>query len=156
MQARISVILTLLLAAACGAEEVGGIEVTSPAFDEGERVPVRFTCHGEDLSPPLDWSGVPDGAAELRLTVTDPDAPAGTFTHWAVTGIDPAATGVAEGSLPEGGTEQENSFGETVYRGPCPPEGETHAYVWTVDALSEDGTSMASGTLTAEFGPSGR
>lgn len=129
MRARVLLVLPFLLAAACGDEEGGGIEVTSSAFAEGDGVPVRFTCLGDDVSPPLAWSGVPDGAAELRLTVTDPDAPGGTFTHWTVTGIDPSTTEVGEGSLPPGGTEEENSFGETVYRGPCPPAGETHTYV---------------------------
>jgi Raf kinase inhibitor-like YbhB/YbcL family protein len=142
----------LALAAACGGD--GGpadLEVTSPALQEGETVPDEFTCVGEDVSPPLEWSGVPENAAELRVTVTDPDAPSGNFTHWVVSGIDPAATGVGAGEVPTGGTEEENSFGETEYGGPCGPAGETHRYIWTVEALSGDGEVLARGTLTARF-----
>ena len=141
------------LVAACGGD--GGlpaaIEVSSPAFEEGETVPDEFTCVGEDVSPPLEWSGVPESAAELRITVTDPDAPSGNFTHWVVSGIDPSATGVGEGEVPTGGTEEENSFGETEYRGPCAPPGPAHRYIWTVEALSEDGEVVARGSLTAEY-----
>jgi Raf kinase inhibitor-like YbhB/YbcL family protein len=144
----------LALGAACGEDrgDVAALQVTSPAFEEGATVPTEFTCEGEDTSPPLEWSGVPEGAAELRLLVTDPDAPGGTFTHWSVTGIDPGATGVEAGQVPEGGTEEENSFGRTGYGGPCPPAGPAHRYVWTVEALSEDGDVLASGSLTARFG----
>ena len=66
------------------------IEVKSPAFSEGDEVPTQFTCDGENISPPLRWSGVPEEAAELRVSLTDPDAPRGPFTHWLVTGVGPA------------------------------------------------------------------
>lgn len=125
------------------------LRVSSPAFEEGATVPTEFTCQGQDTSPPLEWSGVPEGTAELRLSVTDPDAPGGTFTHWMVTGIDPSTTGVEAAQVPRGGTEQENSFGKTGYGGPCPPPGPAHRYIWTVEALSEDGDVLASGSLTA-------
>jgi Raf kinase inhibitor-like YbhB/YbcL family protein len=142
----------LALAAACGGD--GGpadLEVTSPALQEGETVSDRFTCAGEDTSPPLEWSEVPEEAAALRLTVTDPDAPSGNFVHWKVSGIDPSATGVGEGEVPTGGTEEENSFGQTEYGGPCGPPGESHRYVWTVEALSREGEVLARGALTAEY-----
>jgi Raf kinase inhibitor-like YbhB/YbcL family protein len=144
----------LALAAACEEDrgDVAAIQVTSSAFEEGATVPTEFTCEGQDTSPPLEWSGVPEGAAELRLTVTDPDAPSGTFTHWSVTGIDPSATGVEAGQVPSGGTVEENSSGRTGYSGPCPPPGPAHRYIWTVEALSEDGDVLASGSLTARFG----
>jgi phosphatidylethanolamine-binding protein (PEBP) family uncharacterized protein len=67
------------------------IEVKSPAFSDGDEVPTQFTCDGENISPPLRWSGVPEEAAELRVSLTDPDAPRGPFTHWLVTGVDPSA-----------------------------------------------------------------
>jgi Raf kinase inhibitor-like YbhB/YbcL family protein len=128
------------------------VQIESPAFSEGGSVPVRFTCDGDDISPPLRWSGVPEGASELRLSVTDPDAPRGTFTHWLVTGIDPSTQGVDEGTLPAGGSEEENSFGEMSYGGPCPPHGSRHRYVFSVEALDPSGTVVASGRLTATFG----
>ena len=129
------------------------MEIRSSAFAEGDTVPVRFTCDGDDVSPPLDWSGVPEGTAELRLTLTDPDAPGGTFTHWSVAGIDPSSSGVGEGSLPAGGTEQRNDFGSAAYGGPCPPRGRgPHRYVFTIDALDADGAALGSATLRTTFG----
>ena len=90
------------------------LEVKSPAFSEGDEVPTQFTCDGENISPPLGWSGVPEEAAELRVSLTDPDAPRGPFTHWLVTGVDPSAADAEQGKVPAGGTEQTNDFGETT------------------------------------------
>jgi Raf kinase inhibitor-like YbhB/YbcL family protein len=128
------------------------MELTSPAFSEGDTLDVRFTCDGEDLSPPLAWSDVPEATSELRLSVTDPDAPSGTFTHWLVTGIDPAASGVGQGAVPAGGTEQPNGFGHAAYGGPCPPKGAPHRYVFTIEALDEVGIVLAAGELTTTYG----
>ena len=154
--------LVAMLLAGCGGDgEVvqepaeGGavVEVRSTAFSEGDTVPVQFTCEGENVSPPLSWSGVPEGVAELRLSVTDPDAPSGTFTHWSVTGIDPSSSGVDQGMVPAGGTEEQNSFGEAAYGGPCPPRGaEPHRYVFRVEALDASGNVLGSGELTVRFG----
>jgi Raf kinase inhibitor-like YbhB/YbcL family protein len=133
-------------------ETAGGIQVTSPAFAEGDTVPVEFTCQGEGVSPPLEWSGVPDGTGSLILTLADPDAPSGDFVHWRVTGIDPSAAGVERGQVPAGGSEEENSAGQTGYAGPCPPPGPAHRYIFTVEALSADGEVLASGSLTGTYG----
>jgi Raf kinase inhibitor-like YbhB/YbcL family protein len=128
-------------------------EVRSSAFSEGDTVPIQFTCDGDNVSPPLSWSGVPEGATELRVSVTDPDAPSGTFTHWLVTGIDPSSTDVGQGMVPTRGTEETNSFGETGYGGPCPPQGhEPHRYVFTVQALDATGEVLASAELTTTYG----
>jgi Raf kinase inhibitor-like YbhB/YbcL family protein len=129
------------------------LEIRSSAFSAGDIVPTRFTCDGDDVSPPLSWSGVPEGTAELRLSLTDPDAPRGTFTHWLVTGMDPAASEVAEGSVPAGGAEQRNSFGENAYGGPCPPQGGgAHRYVFTLEAMSPSGDVIEAARLTTTFG----
>jgi Raf kinase inhibitor-like YbhB/YbcL family protein len=110
------------------------MELTSPAFRHGEPVPVRHTCEGEDTSPPLAWSGVPDGTTELALVVDDPDASVRAFTHWLAWGIDPAAGGLAEGEAAP--REGRNDFGATGYRGPCPPVGRgPHRYVFTLHAV---------------------
>jgi phosphatidylethanolamine-binding protein (PEBP) family uncharacterized protein len=90
-------------------------ELRSSAFSGGDTVPIQFTCDGDDISPPLSWSGVPEGATELRLSLMDLDAPRGTFTHWLVTAIDPSSSDVGQGMVPAGGTEQRNSFGEEAY-----------------------------------------
>ncbi len=114
------------------------IEVTSDAFGADDTIPERFTCDGDDVSPPLSWSNVPEDAEELVLVVEDLDAPRGTFVHWAVAGIEPADGEVAEGQVPQGGVEATNDFEELGYRGPCPPPGEqAHEYVFAVYALSE-------------------
>jgi hypothetical protein len=129
------------------------MEIRSSAFSEGDTVPVRFTCDGDDVSPPLGWSDLPEAAAELRLSVMDPDAPGGTFTHWLVTGIDPTAAEVAEGAVPQGGSEQPNSFGEARYGGPCPPPGRgAHRYVFTIEALDAAGKVLDSAELTTSYG----
>ena len=129
------------------------MELMSVALSEGDTVPDLFTCVGDDLSPPLEWSGVPEGTAELRVSLVDPDAPGGTFVHWLVTGIDPSSSRVGQGAVPSGGTEQENSFGEARYRGPCPPPGDRpHRYVFAVEALDEIGVILESAELTTSYG----
>jgi Raf kinase inhibitor-like YbhB/YbcL family protein len=128
------------------------MKLESPAFSEGDTLDPRFTCDGENLSPPLTWSGVPEGASELRLGVTDPDAPSGSFTHWMVSGIDPSAPGVGQGAVPAGGTEEPNGFGDAAYGGPCPPKGAPHRYVFTIEALDDAGIVLASAELTSTYG----
>jgi Raf kinase inhibitor-like YbhB/YbcL family protein len=144
------------------------LRVSSPAFRDGGTVPARFTCDGENVSPPLRWAGVPAKARELAVLVEDPDAPGGTFVHWAAFGIDPSRRGLGEGdAVPR---EGKNSFGDEDYGGPCPPEDdEPHRYVFAVYALSDrlalnggaspDGVrsaigrvALARGTLTASYG----
>ena len=84
-------------------------EVTSPAFEQGQPIPRRHTCEGEDVSPPLAWRGVPVGTGSLALVVDDPDARGGTFSHWRAWGIAPAAGGLGEGEAPP--SEGRNDFG---------------------------------------------
>lgn len=120
--------------------------VSSSAFSEGEAIPARFTCDGEDEPPPLTWAGVPEGAAALSLVVDDPDAPRGTFVHWVVLDLPAEATGLSGNALPRGAVQARNSAGRASYFGPCPPSG-THHYRFTVYALSEatglpDGVSL--------------
>jgi Raf kinase inhibitor-like YbhB/YbcL family protein len=116
---------------------VAGLRLQSNAFEHGEPIPRRHGCEGEDLSPPLAWSGVPEGTRSLALVVDDPDAPAGTFTHWLGWGIDAAAERLGEGE----GTpvEGRNDFGTSGYRGPCPPPGHgRHRYSFRLYALDSD------------------
>jgi len=81
---------------------MAGMELRSSAFSDHDFIPRRYARDGENLSPALQWAGVPDGTAELLLC-EDPDAPSGTFLHWLVAGIDPGATGVGEGETPPAG-----------------------------------------------------
>jgi len=108
------------------------MRLTSEAFDGGGRIPVRFTCDGEDLSPPLRWSEVPEEARRFVLVMDDPDAPMGTWIHWVVYDIPGALRAMpeaipADAVLPTGGVHGENSWGRVGYGGPCPPSG-THRY----------------------------
>jgi Raf kinase inhibitor-like YbhB/YbcL family protein len=110
------------------------MELTSSAFQAGERIPRRHSCEGEDVSPPLSWGGLPDGTDSLALIVDDPDAPVGTFTHWVAWGIEGSSSGLGEGEAAP--REGRNDFGETGYRGPCPPPGHgPHRYFFRLFAL---------------------
>ncbi|MCK8519323.1 YbhB/YbcL family Raf kinase inhibitor-like protein [Methanoculleus sp. 7T] len=153
MKTILPVIALLLLASlAAGCTEGGGnrtspltaapaLEVRSDAFANGTSIPVRYTCDGEDVSPPLSWSSVPDGAESLVLIADDPDAPGGTFTHWIAYNISAAESSLAEGlprgqNLPGGLHQGNNSFGTAGYGGPCPPPGPAHHYVFRLYALN--------------------
>jgi len=120
--------------------------LTSPAFEEGQRIPPRHTCEGEDRSPELTIADVPDDVAALAVVVDDPDAPAGTFTHWLLWNLPPDTVEIEAGVAPReelpdlGGARQgNNDFGEIGYRGPCPPEGDDpHEYRFTLYVLDEE------------------
>jgi len=142
-------VVASLLLAGCGGEpkepDVSGpasITVTSTAFADGDGVPLKYTCDGDDVSPPLAWSGVPSSATAVALVVDDPDAPHGTFTHWVVVDLPASATGLEEAAAP-GGVQAKNSADQASWSGPCPPSG-THHYRFTVYALS-DATGLADG-----------
>jgi Raf kinase inhibitor-like YbhB/YbcL family protein len=117
--------------------------LTSSAFGPGGEIPVRHTCDGEDVSPPLAWSGVPDGTRSLALVVDDPDAPdpqapTMTWVHWVVYNLPPTLEGlpgaVTAEDLPAGAREGLNDWKQTGYRGPCPPVGR-HRYYHKLYAL---------------------
>ena len=103
------------------------LRIKSQAFEEGALIPAQFTCDGEDLSPELHWEDVPEGTKSFALSVTDPDAPIGTFVHWLVYGIDKGITRIERNRLPFGARQVTNDFGRQRYGGPCPPSG-THRY----------------------------
>ncbi len=115
------------------------MQLTSSAFPEGGELPSKYTCDGENVSPPLSWTAVPPSARSLALIVEDPDTAHGTFAHWVVYYLPPG-----DGSLPEaaphtpalrnGAMQGKNGFGRTGYSGPCPPSG-THRYFFRLYAL---------------------
>lgn len=113
-------------------------DVSSPAFADGEEIPREFTCDGADMSPRLDVVGIPSSAESLVVIVEDPDAPLGTWYHWVEFDIDPesGARDILRDTGPIG-IQGANSWNLTGYRGPCPPEGEEHRYVFKVFALEE-------------------
>jgi Raf kinase inhibitor-like YbhB/YbcL family protein len=114
--------------------------LTSPAFESGGTIPKSHTCDGDNLSPPLAWSGVPDGTRSLLLSCDDSDAPGGAFHHWVVSNIPSSWTGLDEGFRRRAGTdrvqEAVNDFGRAGYGGPCPPRGHhPHRYRFRLSAV---------------------
>jgi hypothetical protein len=140
--------LTAAGAAAQGGEneEPMSLSITSPAFTEGAEIPTVYTCEGDDLSPELNWSGIPDGTRSLALIVDDPDAPDPAapkmvFVHWVLYNLPPDADGlpkdVGSDGLPAGTREGLNDWDRTGYGGPCPPIGE-HRYFFKLYALDTE------------------
>jgi hypothetical protein len=115
------------------------IQITSPAFTEGNPIPKKYTCEAEDVSPPLAWSGLPGGTKSLALIADDPDAPAGVWVHWVIFNLPPTLAGLSEGIAKtpkvEGGVQGNNDFRKIGYGGPCPPRGKPHRYFFKLYAL---------------------
>jgi Raf kinase inhibitor-like YbhB/YbcL family protein len=117
------------------------MQLTSPAFEPNGLIPPKYTCDGQDLSPPLAWHTVPETAQSLVLICDDPDAPRGTFVHWVMYNLPTSLMALPEGiplglSLEQGGLQGKNDFGKIGYGGPCPPSG-THRYYFTLYALDQ-------------------
>jgi hypothetical protein len=105
--------------------------ITSPVFAHNSLIPAKYTCDGENVNPPLNINGIPEGTRSLVLIVDDPDAPMGTWVHWVVWSLPPKAI-IEENMISE--TEGLNDFRRQQYGGPCPPSG-THRYFFKVYAL---------------------
>ncbi|HUU45167.1 MAG TPA: YbhB/YbcL family Raf kinase inhibitor-like protein [Acidobacteriota bacterium] len=120
-------------------EEPMALTITSTAFAEGEMIPRKYTCDGDDISPPLTWSGAPDTTVSFVLICDDPDAPRGTWVHWVMYNI-PADTTTLPENLPQddtlaaGAVQGITDFRRPGYGGPCPPSG-THRYYFKLYAL---------------------
>ncbi len=117
------------------------MKLTSPAFVHGGEIPRKYTCDGDDVSPPLEWTGVPSQARSLALIVDDPDAPDPAapkmvWVHWVLYNLPVEIDGLPEGAteLPAGTLEGINDWHRTGYGGPCPPVGE-HRYFFKLYAL---------------------
>ena len=149
------------------------IEVTSSSFGEGEMIPAKYTCEGQDISPPITWGDVPGETKSLALIADDPDAPGGTWVHWVVFNIPHTSNGLPENlpareRLDNGVVHGINDFKKIGYGGPCPPSG-THRYYFKLYALSErldldpgatkqelldamEGKALAEGKLMGKYG----
>jgi Raf kinase inhibitor-like YbhB/YbcL family protein len=111
------------------------MKITSPAFKDGDMIPKKYTCEGEDVCPPLEISDVPRGAQSLTLMVHDHDAPSGDFVHWLLWNIDPKTVEkIDEGTTPIGAVDGMTDFGRAGWGGPCPPSGK-HKYEFHLYAL---------------------
>jgi Raf kinase inhibitor-like YbhB/YbcL family protein len=113
------------------------MQISSPVFNENGPMPAKYTCDGENISPPLEIIDVPEHAQSLVLFLDDPDAPAGIFTHWVMWNIDPGRKKIIEGEVPNEASEGKNNAGEISYFGPCPPQG-THRYVFRIYTLDTE------------------
>jgi Raf kinase inhibitor-like YbhB/YbcL family protein len=111
--------------------------ISSPAFAPNDPIPAKYTCEGADISPPLEWSGAPDGTKSLALIVDDPDAPdpakpQRVYVHWVVYNIPATVSrlpeNAAKSGLPPGTMQGTNDGGKQTYSGPCPPIGRHHYY----------------------------
>lgn len=128
-------------------------ELTSTAFGPGAAIPAKFTCTGDDLSPPLAWGSPPAAAASLALVLDDPDAPGRVWTHWLVWNLPATARGLLEGTQPTaaGMVQGINDFGKIGYGGPCPPPGHgAHRYfarLYALDCI----VPLATGASRVEF-----
>lgn len=116
------------------------LSVSSPAFPNGQRIPERYSKDGGNISPPLEWQDAPRNTRSFALVVEDPDAPKGTFRHWAIYNVSPAYQGLGEDSgTPKTGASLEmavNDFGHRGYDGPQPPHGHgSHHYHFRLLAL---------------------
>jgi Raf kinase inhibitor-like YbhB/YbcL family protein len=141
--ARLAVILFATALIILWGNAAMAMTLNSPAFQHNGHIPSKYTCEGEDVSPPLAWEGVPNGAKSLVLIIDDPDAPDPkapkmVWVHWVVYNIPPDTKNLPENSgkagLPQGGLIGLNDFKKTGYGGPCPPIGR-HRYVHKLYAL---------------------
>ena len=131
-------------------------ELRSSAFDQGQAIPARYTCDGENVSPPLEWSDAPPETRSFVLIMEDPDAPSGTFRHWGLYHIAGGRTLLPEAVGAGAKTEDlgfcVNDFGDLKYGGPCPPEGGgLHRYIFRLAALDVDAFTQAPKLSVAEM-----
>ena len=131
----------------------GSLKLTSTAFKEGEPIPRQYTCDGVNVSPSLEWSGVPKSAKTLVIIADDPDAPAGAWVHWVLYNLPADNIGMVENlpatdELRAGGFQGKNDFGKIGYGGPCPPSG-THRYFFKIYALDSE-LPLKAGATKAE------
>lgn len=118
------------------------IQVVSPAFDPQTSIPIKYTCRGRDISPPLEWTDIPGAVKSFALIVDDPDAPMGTWVHWVLFNIPASTRSLPENVPPgprldDGSVQGVGSAGENGYQGPCPPSGR-HRYYFKIYALDTE------------------
>jgi len=162
-------ILVLLFSCSCGSAKQNGtttnadtgrtknnmaLAISSTAFSNGGMIPSRYTCDGANISPPLQWSGLPAGTKTVALIVDDPDAPAKTWVHWVVYDLPANTTQLPENIKPQenlagGGKQGTNDFKKIGYGGPCPPSG-THRYFFKLYAVDIQ-TSLGPGATKDEL-----
>ncbi len=119
--------------------------LTSSTFGLGELIPVKYTCDGEDLSPPLEWGASPEGTRAFVLIADDPDAPGGTWVHWVLYDLPGDTRALPEGNPESLGVAGLNDFRRAAYGGPCPPVGNPHRYFFTLYAVDVPSLGLPQG-----------
>jgi Raf kinase inhibitor-like YbhB/YbcL family protein len=142
----VSILVRLVFATEHGGKNMA-LHVTSSAFSEGQSIPEKHTCDGQNVSPPIKWSGAPANTKSVALICEDPDAPSGMFIHWILYDVPGKTTELSEGSSGNG-KEGLNGFGKKGYGGPCPPPGGPHRYFFRLYALDLD--SLGNGGSSKE------
>ena len=153
-----AIVLLMMLASACAQKtaaptensatraaspnQLPAIAITSSAFQNGGAIPRQYTCDGVNVSPPLEWSGLPKSTKTIAIIADDPDAPAGTWVHWVIYNLPGDTIGMVENLPPTeeikgGGAQGKNDFEKIGYGGPCPPSG-THRYFFKLYALDTE------------------
>lgn len=131
--------------------------INSADFKDGETIPRKISCDGDDLSPELSWSAPPAGTKSFAMLVEDPDAPSGTFIHWIIYDIPADWNGLRRGMTSKDGAEQGikqgvTDFGNTGWGGPCPPRGHgKHRYIFTLKALDISTLGLPNGVKKSAF-----
>jgi Raf kinase inhibitor-like YbhB/YbcL family protein len=126
---------SLLLSGSLGLAQSGSaLSISTPAFAQGQAIPVEYAYKGQDIAPEIRIANVPAHARSLVLIVDDPDSPSGVWTHWLVWNLAAATTVIPAGKVPPGAVQGKNSFGNVRYDGPVPPSG-THRYFFRIYAL---------------------
>jgi Raf kinase inhibitor-like YbhB/YbcL family protein len=138
----------------------GTLTLTVDSLSPGEAFPDVYTCKGTGDSPQVSWSGIPPEAKSLVLIVDDPDAPAGTFTHWLVYNIPPGSGELAQGQpslkvLSNDAQQGESSTGSRGYFPPCPPIGSTHRYIFRLYAVDMDITQPTADRASIDWALTG-
>ena len=131
-----------------------GITLTSTAFRDGQPIPRQYTCDGVNISPPLEWTGIPKTAKTIAIITDDPDAPAGTWVHWVLYNLPADNIGMVENvagtdEVKGGGFQGKNDFKQIGYGGPCPPSG-MHRYFFKIYAVDSE-LPLKAGATKAEL-----
>ncbi len=137
-----SILLAGLVILAAASQAVA-FDLTSSAFTPGAEIPIKYTCDGPNVSPPLRWSEPPGETKAYVLIADDPDAPGGTWVHWVLYGVPPSVRQLPEGVPARGevaaiGRQGLNDFRRTGYGGPCPPRGPAHRYFFRLYAVDRE------------------
>jgi Raf kinase inhibitor-like YbhB/YbcL family protein len=157
--AAVALVLASALFVGCQGSTVLGqgkpdLQLTSPSVANGE-IPKKFTCDGDDTSPQLEWVAPPADTHSFALTIVDHDAPGGAFVHWVLYDLPPETRNLPEGvptqdQLQDGSRQGQNDFDKIGYGGPCPPEGSSHRYTFSLYALDSK-LNLASGATRTQL-----